>query len=90
MYVPLGGVPMVCDVVTVPEALRRAKADGIPLSGYSLRRLVKGGQIPARYIGPKALVSYSAVLRYLACADGCDNAPGIQTGAAGVRRIDVG
>lgn len=80
---------MFCDVVTVPEALRRAKAEGIPLSGYSLRRLVRAGRIPARYIGPKALVSYSAVIRYLSCADGCDNAPATMVTGSGIRRVDA-
>ena len=81
---------LTCDVLTIPEVLRRAKAEGLPLSEYSLRRLIKSGNIPARFLGTKALVSYGAILRYLSCVDGCDNAPPATTGSTtSVRRIDA-
>ena len=62
------------DINTVPKLARRAKADGLPISEYAIRRLIKSGAIPARYIGPKPLASYSAIVRYFSCEDGCDNA----------------
>lgn len=75
------------DICTVPSLASRAKADGLPVSAYTIRRLIKEGTIPARYIGTKPVASYSALLRYLSCADGCDNAPVNTASAAGIRRI---
>lgn len=65
------------DVVTIRQAVERLKTDGLPLSEYALRLLVKRGAIPVRYAGQKALIFYPNVLAYLKCTDGCDNAPGI-------------
>ena len=65
------------NVVTVRQAVERLKTDGLPLSEYALRLLVKRGAIPVRYAGQNALIFYPNVLEYLKCTDGCDNAPGI-------------
>ena len=78
------------DINTVPKLAQRAKAEGLPISEYTIRRLIKTGAIPARYIGPKPLVSYAALVRYLSCEDGCDNAPAVLATGSGIRRIDVG
>ena len=78
------------DICTVPKLARRAKADGLPASEYMIRRLIKSGAIPARYIGPKPVSSYSALVRYFSCADGCDNAPATVISGPGIRRIDAG
>lgn len=78
------------DINTIPKLAQRAKADGLPISAYTIRRLIKTGVIPARYIGPKAVASYSALVRYLSCADSCDNSPAIIALGSGIRRIDVG
>ena len=78
------------DINTVPRLAKRAKADGLPISEYTIRRLIKTGAIPARYIGPKPLASYSAILRYFQCLDGCDNAPAATATGSNIRRIDVG
>lgn len=78
------------DINTVPKLAQRAKADGLPVSEYTIRRLIKKGALPARYIGPKPLASYSALVRYFSCVDGCDNAPISASQAAGIRRVDVG
>lgn len=77
------------DINTIPKLAQRAKADGLPVSSYSIRMLVKQGKIPARYIGPKPLVSYSALVRYLSCEDGQDNVPASTVTDSGIRRIDV-
>lgn len=76
------------DIGTVPQHAKRAKAEGIPVSEYTIRRLIKQGIIPARYIGPKAVFSYAALLRYLNCADGADNIQPATVAASGIRRID--
>ena len=77
------------DINTVPRQARRAKEEGLPISGYTIRRLIKSGAIPARYIGQKPLVSYSALVRYFSCADGCDNAPATMVTGSGIRRVDA-
>lgn len=77
------------DINTIPKLARRAKADGLPISEYTIRRLIKTGEIPARFIGPKAVASYSALVRYLSCADGCDNSTASVEGDSGIRRIEL-
>lgn len=50
-----------------------AEEDGIPLTEYGLRLLIRQGKIPVRRIGAKQLVYYKNVVDYLSCVDGCDN-----------------
>lgn len=77
------------DIGTVPQHAKRAKAEGIPISEYTIRRLIRQGIIPARYIGPKPVFSYAALLRYLSCADGADNIqPATVAATPGIRRIE--
>lgn len=76
------------DVVTVREAVARAKAEGLPVSEYTLRGWLKTGAIPARTAGQKYLLYYPNLVRYLQCVDGCDNSPTAEE-AAGIRRIEV-
>lgn len=77
------------DIGTVPQHAKRAKAEGIPISEYTIRRLIKQGIIPARYIGNKPVFSYSALLRYLSCEDGSDNNTTTVVPLGGIRRIDL-
>lgn len=74
------------DIGTVPQHAKRAKMEGIPISEYTIRRLIKQGIIPARFIGSKAIFSYTALLHYLDCSDGADNTP-TTVAAPGIRRI---
>lgn len=80
---------MQSDINTVPKLAQRAKAEGLPISEYTIRRLIKTGAIPARYIGPKPVASYSALVRYFSCEDGADNTPPATVAASGVRRVNV-
>lgn len=73
------------DVVTVREAVKRAKADGLPVTEYTLRRWIKTGSLPVRNVGNKALLFYPNLVRFLQCEDGADNAP---MAASGIRRVD--
>lgn len=73
------------NVVTVREAVQRAKADGLPVSEYTLRGWIKTGAIPTRKAGRKILLFYPNLVRYLQCADGSDNTPV----AGGIRRVEV-
>lgn len=75
------------DINTVPKLAQRAKADGLPISEYTIRRLIKCGKLPVRYIGVKPVASYAALVRYLSCADGCDNVPQEAVSGSGIRRI---
>lgn len=62
------------NILTIQESVARAKSEGIPISEYSLRKLVKAGVVPARLIGDtarrKALIFWPNLRDYLTCADG--------------------
>lgn len=77
------------DINTIPKLAQRAKAEGLPISAHCIRTLVKQGKIPVRYIGPKAVASYSALVRYFNCTDGCDNTPATTGTGFGIRRVDL-
>ena len=55
-------------VMTIREVVTRAKADGINISEYTLRRWIKTGDVPARRAGRKTLVYYPNVVAYVTCA----------------------
>lgn len=76
------------NVVTVREAVQRAKADGLPVTEYTLRRWIKTGAIPVRNVGNKALLFYPNLVRFLQCEDGADNAPATVGTIQGIRRVD--
>lgn len=76
------------DVVTIREAAARAKAEGLPVSEYTLRRWISTGAIPIRRAGNKMLLYYPNLARYLRAEDGGDNHPAAVAGGS-IRRIDV-
>ena len=75
------------NVLTIREAVQRAKSDGLPVSEHALRQWVKTGAIPARKVGQKALLFYPNLVRYLQCEDGADNKPATVAAAPGIRRV---
>lgn len=75
------------EVVTVREAVARAKTEGYPVSEHTLRQWIKTGEIPVRKIGPKYLIYYPNLLRYLRCEDGADNEPEKAPAAGKIRPI---
>lgn len=77
------------NVVTIREAVQRAKADGVPVTEYTLRRWIKAGAIPVRNVGSKALLFYPNLVRFLQCEDGADNVTAKGEAAQGIRRIDA-
>ena len=77
------------NVVTIREAVQRAKSDGVPVSEYTLRLWVKNGAIPVRKVGQKVLIYYPNLVRYLQCKDGKDNQPATVAAVSGVRRIEI-
>lgn len=77
------------DVVTIREAVTRAKAEGLPITEHTLRRWVKSGAVPVRKAGNKQLLYFPNLVKYLQCEDGGDNSPAT-VAAAGIRRIEAG
>lgn len=73
------------DVVTIREAVQRAKSDGMPVSEYTLRQWVKTGEIPTRKAGTKILLYYPNLVSYLQSGD--EARP--TAVASGIRRIGV-
>lgn len=66
---------MMPDVLTIREAARRSKSEGMPVSEYTLRKWIRQGVIPTRKAGTKVLVFYPNLVSYLRCENGQDNAP---------------
>lgn len=77
------------NVVTIREAVQRAKADGMPCSEYALRQWVKSGAVPVRKVGQKALLYYPNLVRYLQCEDSKDNQTTAVVTPPGIRRIEI-
>lgn len=77
------------NVLTIREAVQRAKVDGMPISEYTLRHWVRIGAIPTRKVGQKVLLFYPNLIKYLQCEDGCDNAPATVAANPGIRRVDL-
>ena len=78
------------EVLTVREAVSRAKAEGLPVTEYTLRRWIKAGSVPVRTVGSKALLFYPNLVRFLSCEDGSDNPPAPVEIVPGIRRIGKG
>lgn len=76
------------DVVTINEAVKRARSEGLPVSEYSLRMWVRTGAVPIRKAGSRMLLYYPNLVRFLRCEDGGDNAPATVI-QPGIRRVDL-
>jgi len=77
------------DIVTVREAVGRAKQEGYPISEYTLRKWIHSGALPVRKVGTKTLIFYPKLVRYLQCEDGADNRPSAVAVLPGIRRVDL-
>lgn len=77
------------NVLTIREAVQRAKADGVPVSEYTLRHWVKTGAIPVRRIGQKVLLYYPNLVKYLQCEDSTNIMPATVVPTPGIRRIEI-
>lgn len=77
------------NVVTIQEAVRRAREDDLPISEHALRTWIRAGTIPVRKIGSKSLLFYPNLVSYLRCDDGCDNSPTPAESVSGIRRVDM-
>lgn len=72
------------DVMTIREAIQRAKREGLPVSEYSLRGWIRSGAIPVRSVGKKSLIYFPNLVSFLRCDDGADN-----TSSEAIRKVDV-
>ena len=75
------------DVLTIREAVQRSKAEGLPVTEYTLRHWGRIGAIPARKGGQKVLLFYPNLVRFLQCEDGCANQPAAIVTGSGIRRL---
>lgn len=76
------------DVLTIREAVQRSREEEMPVSEYTLRRIIKSGEIPVRRVGQKVLLYYPNLVRYLTCEDSCDNVAATVI-PSGIRRVDM-
>lgn len=78
------------DILTVREAVARAKSDGLLVSEGALRRWIRSGELPVRWAGNKALVFYPGLVRFIRCesSEGDDH-PATMAETPGIRRMDV-
>lgn len=56
-------------MVTIREAVRRAREEGMTVSEYAVRTWIRQGAIPVRRTGNRALLYYPSLLAFLCCAD---------------------
>lgn len=75
------------NMLTIRAAVQRSKADGMPVSEYTLRQWVKAGKVPVRKVGQKALLYYPNLVKYLQCEDSTGSAPATAA-APGIHRIE--
>jgi len=61
------------DILNIKEAVARAKAEGLNISEYTLRRIIKSGRLPCRIVGRTYLISWANLINWATCADSCDN-----------------
>lgn len=62
-------------VLTTSELIFRANAEGYALSNHALRIAIRTGALPVRKIGTKSLIAWTQFVRWVTCADDCDNPP---------------
>lgn len=77
------------NVMTIREAVQRAKVEGLPVTEYTLRRWIKTGAIPVRTVGSKALLFYPNLTAFLRCDNGADNAPNTVGAVNGIRPVNM-
>lgn len=77
------------DLLTHRECVRRARLEGLPVTEHALRAWTRSGQLPMRRIGSKGLIYWPNLVRFLTCADGCDNTHVTPPSVGGIRRIEI-
>ncbi len=77
------------NVMTISEAVRRAKAEGYSVTECCLRRWIKCGEIPYRTAGRKILLFYPNLVSYLRCDTSKSDSAISDIMAPGIRRVEV-
>ncbi len=77
------------NVMTIREAVQRAKAEGLPITEFTLRRWIKTGAIPVRTVGKKVLLFYPNLTAFLRCDNGADNTPANHGAVNGIRPVEM-
>ena len=77
------------DVMTIREAVQRSKAEGVPISEYTLRHWIKTGAVPVRTIGKKALLYYPNLVKYLQCEVSPPTPPPVVVVPPTLRRVEI-
>ena len=77
------------DVMTIREAVQRSKAEGVPVSEYTLRHWIKTGAVPVRMIGKKALLYYPNLVKYLQCEVSPPAQPPVVIAPPTLRRVEI-
>lgn len=74
-------------ILTMKEAVAWCKENGINVTEWNLRHLIKSGEIPCRQTRPggKYFIATQNIWRYFNCDDGQDNPP--CEPANGIKRI---
>ena len=52
-------------VLTIREAVARAKSEGLTVAECAVRRWIKAGALPVRWAGTKALIYYPGFVAFL-------------------------
>ena len=60
---------MELDVMNMKQTVARAKACGINISEYTLRRAIRTKQVPCKIIGRTYLIPWEGFLRWVSCAE---------------------
>lgn len=66
-------------IVTIRQAVERAKSEGYPVSEFSLRRWCRTGEVAYRMAGVKILIYYPNLINFLTCS-GANTASGKNDG----------
>ena len=77
------------DVVTIREAVARAKSDGLPVTEYMLRNWIRTGALPVRQAGNRKLLYYPNLISFLRCEDGGDNKPASSGQMSKIRPVSL-
>ena len=73
-------------ILKLRELEIRARAEGYPVSSYTLRRAIRSGALPCRVVGRTYLVAWSNFLNWVTCADSADNVP-VREPSGAIRRV---
>ena len=57
------------DILNIKEASARAKACGMNISEYTLRRVIRSGELPCRTVGRTYLISWEKLVAWATCVD---------------------